>query len=94
VNDDRIIKQLDTMVAAGRVTEAEAAPLRETAGTPAFDAAMGAMRARHASAQMDGAIRSGELTKEEADAYLDRLRKGSTRKASGARLAKHRPRTH
>ena len=94
MNEKRIIKQLDQMVAARRVTETEAARLRETAGTPAFDGAMGAVRARHASAQMDAAIGSGELTKEEADAYLDRLRKGEHPQGLRARLAKHRRRTH
>ncbi len=94
MNEKRIIKQLDKMVATERMTEAEAAHLRETAGTPGFDAAMGAVRARHASAQMDSAIRSGELTQEEADAYLDRLRNGDHPQGLRARLANHRPRTH
>ena len=91
---DRILGQLDKMVASGRITEAEAARLRATAGTPEFDAAMGAVRARHAGAQMEGAIRSGEMTQEEADADLERLRRGEHPKGLRARLAKHRPRTH
>ena len=91
---DRILGQLDKMVAAGRITESEAERLRATAGTPEFDAAMGAVRARHAGAQMDGAIRSGEMTQEAADAYLERLRRGEHPKGLRARLAKHRPRTH
>ena len=94
MNGKRIIKQLDQIVAAGRMTEVEAARLRETAGTPAFDAAMGVVRARHASAQMDGAVRSSEMTQGEADAYLDRLREGEHPQGLRARLAKHRPRTH
>jgi hypothetical protein len=91
---DRILEQLDKMVAAGRITEPEAARLRATAGTPEFDVAMGAVRARHAGDQMDDAIRSGELTQEEADAHLDRLRQGEHPKGLRARLASHRPRSH
>lgn len=91
---DRVLAQLDKMVAAGRITESEAARLRATAGTPEFDAAMGAVRARHAGAQMEEAIRSGEMTQVEADANLERLRRGEHPKGLRARLAKHRPRTH
>jgi len=91
---DRILGQLDKMVASGRITEPEAAHLRATAGTPEFDTAMGAVRARHAGAKMEGAIRSGEMTQEEADANLERLRRGEHPKGLRARLAKHRPRTH
>jgi hypothetical protein len=91
---DRILGQLDKMVAAGRITESEAAHLRATAGTPEFDAAMGAVRSRHAGAQMEGAIDSGAMTQVEADAYLERLRRGEHPKGLRARLAKHRPRTH
>ena len=94
MNEKRIIKQLDKLVAAGRITEAEAARLRETAGTPGFDAAMWAVRARHASAKMDGAVQSGELTQAEADGYLDRIRRGEHPQGLRARLANHRPRTH
>lgn len=94
MNPDRILEQLDKMVAAGRITESEAAHLRATAGTPEFDAAMGAVRARHAEAKMDVAIRSGEMTQEDADANLERLRRGEHPTGLRARLAKHRPRTH
>ncbi len=45
---ERIIEQLDKMVASGRITPEEAARLRATAGTSEFDSAMGAVRARHA----------------------------------------------
>jgi polyhydroxyalkanoate synthesis regulator phasin len=91
---ERIVGQLDKMVATGRITQPEAARLRATEGTPEFDAAIGAVRARHAEEQMVGAIRSGEVTQEEADAYLERLLQGEHPKGLRARLAKHRPRSH
>jgi len=91
---DRVIGQLDKMVTSGRVTESEAARLRATEGTPEFDAAMGDIRARHARAQMDAAIKAGEMSQEEADAYLERLRTGEHPKGLRARLAKHRPQSH
>jgi|SRR5579863_7008013 len=94
MNQDRIIEQVDKMVASGRITDDEAARLRATKGTADFDAAVGAIRARHASAQMDGAIAEGEMTPEEADSYLERLRSGEHPKGLRARLRKHRPRQH
>ncbi len=94
MNSDRVLGQLENMVAAGRITESEAAHLRATAGTPEFDAAMGAVRARHAGALLEGAVRSGEMAQEEADANLARLRRGEHPKGLRARLANHRPRSH
>lgn len=91
---DRILGRLDKMIAAGRITEPEAARLRATVGTAEFDAAMGAIRARHAGPAMDGAVRSGEITQEDADRYLERLRSGEHPKGLRARLAQHRPRNH
>ena len=82
------------MVASGRITEEEAARLRASVGTPEFDVAIGEVRARHAGAHMEGAIRVGEMSQEEADSYLERLRKGEHPKGLRARLAKHRPQKH
>ena len=48
MQEERIIEQLDNMVAAGRITPDEAARVRATAGTAEFHAALGAIRARHA----------------------------------------------
>jgi len=94
MNQDRIIGQLDKMVAAGRMTEQEAARLRATAGTPEFETTLAGVRTRHAAVQVDAAISAGEMSQEEADAYLDRLRSGEHPKGLRARLARHRPRTH
>ena len=91
---DRIIVQVDKMVESGRITEEEAARLRATEGTPDFDAAVGEIRARHASAHMETAIAEGEMGQEEADAYLKRLKSGEHPQGLRARLRKHRPRRH
>ncbi|HVC71011.1 MAG TPA: hypothetical protein VNC61_12215 [Acidimicrobiales bacterium] len=94
MRQDRILEQVDKMVTSGRITEAEAAQLRATEGTPEFDAAVGAIRARHAGSHMESAIADGEMSQEEANGYLDRLRAGEHPKGLRARLVKHRPRRH
>jgi hypothetical protein len=45
MREERIIEQVDKLVASGRITEDEAAQLRASEGTPEFDAAVGAIRA-------------------------------------------------
>ncbi len=94
MKEDRIIRQLDKMVAAGRVTREEAPRLREAEGTADFDAAIAGIRARHAGAHLAGAVRSGDMSQEEADAYLERLYQGEHPKGLRARLAKHRSEEH
>ena len=93
MKEERIIEQVDKMAASGRITEEEAAQLRATEGTSDFDAAVGAIRARHAGAHMEGAIAQGEMTQEEADGYLERLRSGEHPKGLRARLRMHRTST-
>jgi polyhydroxyalkanoate synthesis regulator phasin len=90
MRQERIIEQVDKMVASGRITEEEAAQLRATEGTAEFDAAVGAIRARHAGAHMEAAIADGEMSKEEADDYLERLREGEHPKGLRTRLRMHR----
>ena len=94
MKEERILQQLDTMVASGRITEDEAADLRAATGTDQFERAVGAIQARHAGEHMESAIAAGEMTPEEANAYLDRLRRGDHPKGLRARLTKHRPRKH
>lgn len=94
MKQERIIGRIDKMVASGRITEDEAERLRATEGTADFDAAIGVIRARHAAAHMEGAVDAGELSQEEADGYLGRLRNGEHPKGLRARLAQHRPRRH
>ncbi len=52
MNEDRIIGQLDKMVASGRVTEQEAEQLRASEGTSEFEHVVGEIRARHASVDL------------------------------------------
>jgi polyhydroxyalkanoate synthesis regulator phasin len=91
MNQDRIIEQIDKMVAAGRITEEEAASLRAAEGTPAFDEAVGAIQARHAAGKLDAAVAAGDMTRGEADAYVEQLQHGEHPKGLRARLSKHRP---
>ena len=76
MNEDRILEQLDKMVSSGRMTEDEAQRLRESQGTPEFEAVMGEVRARHASVELDAAVEAGQMTRNEADQQLLRLRGG------------------
>jgi hypothetical protein len=43
---------------------------------------------------MVSAIAAGEMTQQEADAYLDQLRRGDHPKGLRARLSNHRPSKH
>lgn len=90
----RIVEQVDKMVRSGRITEEEGERLRATAGTPDFGSAVGAIRARHAGTHMEAAIAAGEMSREEADRDLERLRNGEHPEGLRARLRKHRPRRH
>ncbi|HEX4125979.1 MAG TPA: hypothetical protein VHX67_00220 [Acidimicrobiales bacterium] len=73
---DRIIERLDAMVASGRLTAQEATRLRATAGTPEFDEAMAAIRARHAQVHTDAAVAAGTMSAEDAASSLERVRDG------------------
>jgi polyhydroxyalkanoate synthesis regulator phasin len=72
----RMMERLDAMVANGRITEEEAAQLREAEGTPAFDDVVAQVRARHAQAHTDTAVADGTMSQEEADALLGRVLAG------------------
>ena len=75
VNQQRIIEQLDTMVASGRILEDEAVRLRACRGTYEFDAILAGIRARHAQVHTDAAV-AGTMDQEESARYLERLRDG------------------
>ena len=75
-DQQRVLRQLDRMVAAGRVTAQEAERLREAPDAAAFDAAMGEIRARHAGADLDAAVAAGRLTRAEADDLQHRIGQG------------------
>ena len=89
MNSDRIVKQLDKMVQTGRMTEDEAQCIREAEGTPAFEQAVLNVRVRHAAERLDAAVASGEMSREEADGQLQRLREGEHPKGLRARLSMH-----
>ena len=76
MRQERIIEQLEKMVASGRITPEESGRLRATAGTLEFDAVMGEIRARHAQVHTDAAVAAGRLSQEEADAILHRVSGG------------------
>jgi polyhydroxyalkanoate synthesis regulator phasin len=90
MKDDRIMQQVDRMVASGRITEEEAARLRAAEGTAEFDAVVGTIRARHAGGHMEAAVAEGDMSREEADGYLARLRIGEHPKGLRAKLRMHR----
>jgi polyhydroxyalkanoate synthesis regulator phasin len=90
LNQERIIGQLDKMLESGRITPEEADLLRATEGTTEFEGAIASIRARHAAAHMEGAVAKGDMTREESDAYLERLRKGEHPEGLRARLREHR----
>jgi hypothetical protein len=94
MREERILEQLDKMIASGQVTEDEAAALRAAAGTDEFERAVGAIQARHAGEHMDRAVAAGDMTPEEASVYTERLQSGDHPTGLRARLSKHRPRKH
>jgi hypothetical protein len=90
MKEERILQQLDKMVASGQVTPEEAEHLRETEGKPEFEAAMLDVRLRHAGEQLSSAVSEGRMSQLEADEQLERLRKGEHPKGLRARLRAHR----
>jgi hypothetical protein len=87
VEQERILAQLDKMVASGRMTDEEAAAVRAAATSEEFERAMGAVRARHASVHMVRAVAAGSMSQAEADADLERLRNGEHPDGLRVRLA-------
>ena len=83
---ERIVKNLDSMVESGRVTETEAAHLREAPLPVAFERAIRDIRVRHAASKLDAAVEAGEMSTQDAEAILVRLRKGEHSGALRARL--------
>lgn len=93
MKQERIITQVDRMVASGRITEEEAARLRSADGTADFQTAVGEIRARHASTHIQEAVADGEMSNQEADEYLELLRRGDHQIGLRARLRQHQART-
>jgi len=93
MKQERIIKQVDRMVASGRITKEEAAQLRSAECTADFQTAVGEIRARHASTHIREAVADGEMSTQEADEYVERLRRGDHPEGLRARLRLHQART-
>ena len=72
---DDLAGWLDKMEKSGRITPDEAGRLR-TAEPEAFEEAARQIRLRHASAWVGSRVDSGRLTRDEADAILDRIARG------------------
>ena len=75
-NRSRLLERLDRMVASGQVTDTEAAQLRAAETEDEFDAAVTAIRTRHAGARLRAAVDDGHMSEEEAEANLARIRAG------------------
>jgi hypothetical protein len=71
-----LLKQLDRLLASGRITNAEANRLRQATDRNEFDTAARDISVRHALAQLDAAVKAGEMTEEEARTQLEALRNG------------------
>jgi hypothetical protein len=90
VKEERILQQLDKMVASGQVTPDESERLQEVQGRPEFEAAVLDVRLRHAGERLHSAVSAGEMSQQEADDQLDRLRRGEHPTGLRARLRAHR----
>lgn len=73
---DRLLEHLEGMVASGRVTEPEAARLRGARDPAEFGAVLRDIRVRHAEASFEDAEGNGRVGRGEADAVLERMRRG------------------
>jgi hypothetical protein len=69
-------RRLDKMVAAGRLTDDEAARLRAAKSAVEREDLARAIQVRHARRRIDEAVENGRLTEAEAKDYVDRLDSG------------------
>jgi hypothetical protein len=84
--------RLDKMRAAGRISQEEADRVRSAAGSGEFDAAVAAIRLRHASEWIATGVAEGRFTQTEADEVLERLRKGEDPRVLSGLRRRQRPR--
>ena len=89
---ERVVARLDHMVEAGRITEDEAARLRASPQADDFEEGVRAIRVRHAAAKLREAVDAGQMTREEADGHLERLRDGEHPRSLRERLRSLPPR--
>jgi hypothetical protein len=88
----RLLERLDHMVETGQVTGEEADRLRAAGTDDEFNAAVVAIRSRHAEARLNAAVAAGVMTQAESDANLERIRQGEHPRAIRAHLARLAPR--
>lgn len=86
----RIVENLDRTVASGRFTPDEAARLRAAADPAGFDGVILEVRTRHARTSVAAAVEAGQLSADEADAFLERLSSGEHSSGLHAELGKLR----
>ena len=67
---------VDKMVQSGRITDQEAARLRAAGSPEQVDAVVGEISMRHARMKIGAAVDTGSMPKEDADGFLDRMRRG------------------
>jgi hypothetical protein len=89
----RLVQQLDRMVDKGQVTATEAERIRSANDPTEFDTAVIDVRLRHAGDRMSAAVHSGQMTQQEADDNLERLRRGEHPKGLRSHLRKLVPRS-
>ncbi len=82
----RLLGRLDAMVRSGRVTSDEAARLRAAADAAEFDTTITDIRVRHATRRLDSAVDDGALSRQEDNAFIERLRRGEHSAALRAHL--------
>ena len=87
-NRKRLLDRLDHMIDSGQVTADEATELRAATNAEDYEAAVIRIRARHARARLDAAVEAGQMTQAEANASIERLRKGDHPRGLRAHLRK------
>jgi len=87
----RLVERLGHLVETGRVTEAEAARLRAASGPAEFERVVAGLRERHAGEKLSAAVTGGHMTQEEADASMERLKRGEHPRGLRAHLRRSHP---
>jgi hypothetical protein len=87
-NRQRLLERLDRVVRSGQVTDQEATRLRQAESDSEFQAAVAAIRSRHAGARLSAAVEAGQMSQSEADANLERIRRGEHPKGLRAHLGR------
>jgi len=64
------------MVKKGQTTQDEADRLRQASDPEEFEVAVRAIRARHAYERLDGGVKDGTMSREEAGNVIERIKEG------------------